>query len=173
MIKLSIIGILLLILTGCSKAPTYPSHNPQTYQTAQTRPVSNDPVINKLHTQYKKWHHTPYKYGGVCLDGVDCSGLVELIYKDAFGIIIPRSTKKQIYIGKKIDYAQIRPGDLVFFKTGYNKRHVGIYFGDNTFLHSSKKYGVIISSINNPYWRERYWMSRRVLGTTRAYTAKY
>ena len=174
MIKLSIIVMLLLILTGCSKAPTYPSHYVKPQQTSkQSKPVSKDPVINSLHAEYKKWHHTPYKYGGVCLDGVDCSGLVKVIYKNAFGVDIPRTTKDQVKIGKKIKYAQIRPGDLIFFKTGYNKRHVGIYFGDNTFLHTSKKYGVIISSINNPYWREKYWMCRRVLSTARTYTAKY
>ncbi|MBU0631798.1 C40 family peptidase [bacterium] len=170
MIKLFIvIGSLLLLLSGCSSTPSYP----QTDKRALTSNVSQDPIINELHAQYKKWHHAPYKYGGVCLEGVDCSGLIQAIYKDAFGIDIPRTTKEQLYIGKKIKYSHIKPGDLIFFRTGYNVRHVGIYFGQNSFLHASKKYGVIISSINNPYWREKYLMSRKVLGTSWAYTAKY
>ncbi|WP_345992541.1 NlpC/P60 family protein [Sulfurimonas sp. HSL-1716] len=173
MIKFSIIITLLLIITGCSKAPTYPTNYIQPHrQKISSRPISKNPVVNKLHAEYKRWHYAPYKYGGVCLDGVDCSGLVERIYKDAFGIEIPRTTKEQVKIGKRIKYSQIRPGDLIFFKTGYDKRHVGIYFGGNTFLHTSKKHGVIISSINNPYWRKRYWMCRRVLSTPRAYAAK-
>lgn len=170
MIKLFIvIGLLLLVFTGCSSTPSYP----QTDQRASMSRVSEDPIINRLHAQYKKWHHAPYKYGGVCLDGVDCSGLIQAIYKDAFGIDIPRTTKEQLYIGTKIKYSRIKPGDLIFFRTGYNVRHVGIYFGQNSFLHASKKYGVIISSINNPYWRGKYLMSRKVLGTSWAYTAKY
>lgn len=159
----------LLFITGCSSpAPRYDTR----YQKKYEHPVSNNPIVNELHEQYKKWHHTPYKYGGVCLDGVDCSGLVERIYLDGFGLKLPRTTNKQMHLGKWVSRSKLKPGDLIFFKTGVTRRHVGIYFGGNTFLHASTHYGVIISSLSNPYWRKRYYTARRILRTAGAYTAK-
>ena len=173
MIKLGTVIAFILLFGGCSQTPTYPkTYEKKDVKQLPVSQVSKDPVTNKLHAQYKKWHHAPYKYGGVCLDGVDCSGLVKVIYRDAFNLNIPRSTKDQVKIGKRIKYTDIKPGDMIFFKTGHKQRHVGIYFGDNTFLHTSADYGVIISSFNNPYWREKYLMSRRVLTANRAYAAK-
>jgi cell wall-associated NlpC family hydrolase len=56
-----------------------------------------------------------------------------------------------------------KEGDLVFFKTGFNTRHAGIIIEQDKFMHTSQKNGVSISSLSNPYWKSRYWQSRRVL----------
>jgi cell wall-associated NlpC family hydrolase len=57
---------------------------------------------------------------------------------------------------------ELQTADLVFFKTGWKTRHVGIYIGEGQFLHASTSRGVMISSLDNPYWQRHYWTSRRV-----------
>ena len=107
--------------------------------------------------QYKKWAKTPYRSGGMSRKGVDCSGLVRMIFSQQFGIELPRTVKHQVRMGQKITKKNIQPGNLVFFKTGARSRHVGIYLGNHEFLHASAKMGVIVSSLKNPYWAPRLW----------------
>ena len=78
------------------------------------------------------------------------------------GIELPRTTKFQSQIGKGIKQSELRSGDLVFFKSDAKARHVGIYIEDGKFLHTSKKTGVTISKLSNYYWKDKYWLSRRV-----------
>jgi lipoprotein Spr/probable lipoprotein NlpC len=89
--------------------------------------------------------------------------LVQDIFKNSFKITIPRTTNRQVKLGKRVDRNELQVSDLVFFKTGWNVRHVGIYMGDNDFLHASVSQGVMISSLNNVYWKSKYWQSRRVI----------
>jgi len=110
-----------------------------------------------LMKQYKKWAKTPYRSGGMSRKGVDCSGLVSMIFSHQFGIELPRTVRRQAHIGQKISKKNIEPGNLVFFKTGARSRHVGIYLGNYEFLHASAKKGVIVSSLKNPYWAPRLW----------------
>ncbi len=116
-----------------------------------------------LYDEYKRWYKTPYKYGGVSKDGVDCSGFVQSVYRNAFGVRIPRTTKEQSKIGYLISKNSTDSGDVLLFKTGYDSFHSAIYLEDGNFIHSSSKYGVMISNLNNPYWKRTYWQSRRVL----------
>ena len=99
-----------------------------------------------------------YANGGVTPRGFDCSGYVMYVYEKN-GILLPRSVKSQYKAGKKIGPRQIKPGDLVFFKTSKRKRysHVGIYVGDNLFIHAPRT-GKRISyaGLDNPYWKKRY-----------------
>ncbi len=74
---------------------------------------------------------------------------------------MPRSTELMAKMGKKIDRKQLRAGDLVFFKTSYKVRHVGIYIEKGQFLHASSSKGVMISRLDNVYWADKYWQSRR------------
>ena len=76
---------------------------------------------------------------------------------------IPRTTKWQVKIGSFVKRNTLKIADLVFFKTGWDTRHVGIYIGDNRFLHASVSKGVMISSLSNVYWNSKYWQSRRVI----------
>lgn len=126
--------------------------------------VSNSESIkNALQRHYSEWKGVIYKYGGLSKNGIDCSGFVYITYKNLFNKNIPRSTKLLANSGKFINKSQLQPGDLVLYKTTSTVRHVGIYYGDNKFLHASKSRGVMISDMNLDYWRSRYWQSRRVL----------
>lgn len=110
-----------------------------------------------LMDQYEKWANTPYRSGGMGQEGVDCSALVHLIFLQKFGISLPRTVARQARVGKRVNRKNLKPGHLVFFKTGTRSRHVGIYVGNEKFLHASAKKGVIISTLKNPYWAPRIW----------------
>ena len=124
---------------------------------------SQSQVTNALYAQHKTWHGTPYRLGGLSRKGIDCSGFVYLTFKQRFGITLPRTTKEQAKQGDKISLRKLKSGDLVFFKTGWRTRHVGIYIGNGKFLHASTSKGVIISKLDNVYWKKKYWRSRRIL----------
>ncbi|MBU9843661.1 NlpC/P60 family protein [Rahnella ecdela] len=111
---------------------------------------------------YLRWKGTHYLYGGTNRQGVDCSSLTRHIYQESFGIHLPRTTYRQIKTGKRIAIPQLRIGDLVFFHTGRYERHVGIYLGDQKFIHASKIKGVTISKMNNVYWRNKFLDARRL-----------
>jgi lipoprotein Spr/probable lipoprotein NlpC len=149
-------------LSGCSsryvKTPTHSSYRTK-HHTKQKHTLS---VKSALYREYKKWKNTPYRYGGNSLRGVDCSSLVQQIYRDALNIRVPRTTKQQAKAGYWVARKRVKEGDLVLFKTGYNTRHSGIYLTNGNFINSSTSNGVTISNLNNPYWRSKYWQSRRV-----------
>ena len=164
---------LLLLLSGCS---TKSSPNARRSYLANlnkiAQPQKEDPpyrlqstnsIKEALYEEYKKWYGVKYCYGGSSKNGVDCSALVQIIYKDAFNLKVPRTTKEQAKAGYKISKSKIAEGDLVLFKTGWNTRHSGIYIEKGNFLHASSKHGVTISNLNNPYWKNKYWQTRRVL----------
>ena len=116
-----------------------------------------------LFSEYEKWRGVPYKLGGVSLTGVDCSSFIQQVYYDAFGLRIPRTTINQLKIGIEVDKKDLKVGDMIFFRTGWDVRHVGIIIEDGAFVHASTSQGVTISSIYNPYWVDNYYQSRRIL----------
>ncbi|WP_346840203.1 NlpC/P60 family protein [Microbulbifer sp. SAOS-129_SWC] len=147
-----------------SQDPTHanqPSHDQQAPR-SQPSPSPSELLKASLYKQYRAWKGIPYRYGGMSKRGVDCSALVYLIYRDDMGIQLPRTTKYQASAGKAIKRSQLRPGDLVFFKTDRRGRHVGIYLEDGKFLHASASKGVTISQMTDYYWKSRYWRARRV-----------
>lgn len=117
----------------------------------------------KLEQQYKQYQGIAYKYGGTDKNGFDCSGFVNKVYKDAFNIQLPRTTKEMAKLGKKINRNNLKIGDLVFFKPSKKYMHLGIYVGNNLFMHSSSSKGVTKSSINNAYWIKKYKFAKRIL----------
>lgn len=147
--------LMLLLMSGCS------TRSPGTHSASRNAQINyND--LDKLYPYHNKWHQTPYKLGGFGSNGIDCSAFVQRAFKDNFNITLPRTTKSLANYGKKVPRSNIRTSDLVFFKTGYNTRHVGIYLQHGDFMHASSSEGVIISNIDDPYWKNRYWMARRV-----------
>ena len=104
-----------------------------------------------------------YRLGGSTRKGIDCSAFVQRTFREQFGLELPRSTSEQQDSGKSISRAQLRTGDLVLFRAGSTGRHVGIYIGNNQFVHASTSSGVTISSMDEPYWKKRYNEARRVL----------
>ena len=107
----------------------------------------------------------PYLRGGNSAEtGFDCSGFVRAIYKDTIGLILPRSADQQASATQKIDKSELKPGDLVFFNTLKRSfSHVGIYLGDNKFIHSPRSgSSVRIEDMRIPYWNVRFDGARRV-----------
>lgn len=114
--------------------------------------------------QVIKFLDTPYKYGGNTENGIDCSGFTRQIFLNALNIDLPRSAREQFNIGEPIEKEDLSFGDLVFFNTQRrsNPGHVGIYIGDNQFIHASRTLGVTISSLDETYYKKRYVGARRV-----------
>jgi len=161
--KLLSVFIFSLLLVACSSAPRHVS-TISSVKVSEARVDLNDTrkVKQLLSQQYQDWHRVRHRMGGLSKNGIDCSGLVYKTYREQFGINMPRSTDAQSETGRKINRKQLKAGDLVFFKTGLFSRHVGIYIDNDNFLHVSTKRGVKISSLENPYWSDTYWQSRRV-----------
>ena len=111
---------------------------------------------------YSEWKDVRYKMGGSSKSGIDCSAFTQKIYKEKFGVKIPRSTKTQVDVGVEVKKSELIPGDLVFFKTGKTDRHVGVYVGNGEFLHSSIK-GVQYTKLDKPFYKKNYWTSRRII----------
>lgn len=120
-------------------------------------------VNYKLQDFYSNWNGVKYKWGGNSKRGIDCSAFIQQAYKKSFNINIPRTTKTQVKVGKTIEKSQLEIGDLVFFKTGYDTRHVGIYLDNGQFMHASTKKGVTISKLNNVYYKKHYWTAKRII----------
>jgi cell wall-associated NlpC family hydrolase len=106
-----------------------------------------------------------YKFGGTTPEGgLDCSGLVRYIFKEAWDTDLPRTAEEISRVGEHIDKKDLQPGDLVFYNTlrrGFS--HVGIYLGDNKFIHSPSAGGhVRIESMDIQYWKKRFNGARRI-----------
>ena len=104
-----------------------------------------------------QWEGTPYRLGGNSHKSIDCSALSSRTYKELFDIDLPRTARDQAGQGTTIPQSELQPGDLIFFKTGRYQNHVGVYMGNNIFMHASSTNGVTVSEINSPYWQKRFW----------------
>ncbi|WP_153108843.1 C40 family peptidase [Propionivibrio limicola] len=107
-----------------------------------------------------------YRFGGTNPDtGLDCSGFVQIVFKDAIGKLLPRTAREQSEIGVAIDAKELKPGDLVFFNTMRRAfSHVGIYLGNNQFLHAPRTGSQVrVDDMSKSYWVQRYNGARRVL----------
>lgn len=107
-----------------------------------------------------------YKRGGNTIDGMDCSRFVQVVFKDAAGVDLPRRAADMSRVGDRIESKrQLKPADLVFFNTlSRSFSHVGIYVGDDLFLHSPSSGGFIrIDDMREPYWAKRYNGARRII----------
>src|SRR5688572_26951111 len=108
---------------------------------------------------------TPYRYGGNTPEGgFDCSGLVTFVYRDSAGIGLPRSSRDLAAMDvPKVARKRLASGDLVFFGAG-DVSHVGIYVGENRFVHAPNSGGTVrLDTLDGAYWKDRYLFARRVL----------
>jgi cell wall-associated NlpC family hydrolase len=108
-----------------------------------------------------------YKFGGNNPDqGLDCSGFVRYVFQQATGINLPRTSREQATVGQSVSKEQLQPGDLVFFNTRrFQFSHVGVYLGENRFVHSPSKGGSVeVVNLDNKYWTKAFNGARRVLG---------
>jgi cell wall-associated NlpC family hydrolase len=108
-----------------------------------------------------------YRYGGETPEsGVDCSGLVRYVFQQVTGVTLPRTSKELSRLGNNVASADLVPGDLVFFNTRRLPfSHVGIYLGDNRFIHApSTGSEVEISRLSESYWQKHFNGARRLVG---------
>jgi lipoprotein Spr len=121
--------------------------------------ISNIPLLKKI----DEWYGTPYNYGGSTKNGVDCSYFTLDVMQGAYNINLKRTAAEQYEQTSRINWEELKEGDLIFFKTeGPNKiSHVGIYLSNNKFVHASVRNGVTISDLSDPYYqRTLYSMGR-------------
>ena len=108
----------------------------------------------------------PYGWGATGPNSFDCSGLTYYAAHKTLGIILPRVAADQAFVGVHVDLGNLRPGDLVFYENTYGPgiTHVGIYIGNNQWVSAANETdGVTISSLDEPYWKERYAGARRIV----------
>ena len=115
----------LSILAGC--AGTQGNKNLLDSEKNTTHKFSKNEKTNlkRIHSVYSSWHGVPYKYGGTSRRGLDCSSFVQKVYKNAFNINLPRTTKQQVKLGRWIPEETAKVGDLVFFNLKFTLEFVG------------------------------------------------
>ena len=157
-----IVVALILNSVSCTTPKMQPAN--ASHATRQVRrSASADDREKRILDEYKQWRGTGHKMGGTGSKGIDCSGFVQAIYRDAFHIELPRTTKAQVKLGKPVSVKALQPGDLVFFKPPTYARHVGIFLSQSEFVHASKNKGVTVSKIDAYYWGKYFWTARRII----------
>lgn len=116
----------------------------------------------KLIAYIDEWWGVPYKYGGGSMKGIDCSNFIKGLTQYTYGVTLPRTSKDQAVFCKTIEKTALKEGDLVFFNTGVGISHVGLYLANNKFVHASTSLGVVISSLNESYWKKRFVKAGRI-----------
>ncbi len=125
----------------------------------------------KFEDEVKEYLGTPYRKGGTTRKGMDCSGFARTVYDELLGLELPHSSGDQFRSSElqKIDASELQAGDLVFFANKKKKRsnqrinHVGVYLSDGQFIHASSSEGIIVSSLDEKYWKMRFVGSKRHL----------
>jgi cell wall-associated NlpC family hydrolase len=108
-----------------------------------------------------------YKWGGnTPATGLDCSGLVRYVFQQVTGVTLPRTAKDMSQLGEQVTAPDLKPGDLVFFNTRrFAFSHVGIYLGDNRFVHAPRRgREVEVATLDSSFWQQRFNGARRMVG---------
>lgn len=125
--------------------------------------VDEDKISNiKLYRFIEDWYGVPYKYAGKSKSGIDCSGFTCVLYNDVYSAVLQGSAAT-LYTGcTVIKKDELREGDLVFFKIDKDKiSHVGIYLHNNKFVHASSSKGIIISDLEDAYYKKYFFRAGR------------
>lgn len=102
-----------------------------------------------------------YKYGGLDIDGFDCSGLVHYVY-NCFGIELPHSSKTLSRLRDKVNLSEIKPADILIFKLG-RRWHSALYIADDLFIHAPSRGEKVRTEGLNEYWKKRFKCALRIL----------
>ena len=116
-----------------------------------------------LYETIHDWLGTPYKYSGDCKDGIDCSGFVCMLYQKVYGMELGASAAEIYKSAKPLKKNSLHEGDLVFFRINKKRvSHVGIYLMNNKFAHATVQNGVIISDLDEAYYKKYFFKGGRV-----------
>lgn len=121
--------------------------------------VTNEKLISFL----EDWYGIPYQYGGESRKGIDCSAFTSVMMDSVYGISLPRTAREQYARGERIKKTDLAQGDLVFFNTSGGISHVGVFLSNNKFVHASTSSGVMISDLDDAYFKRRYVGAARPL----------
>ena len=163
---LFLIGFLSLILSGCASQSVRLPELETEPAAAPVPAVNATDRASSVAMQSLAYLGTPYRAGGLSPQtGFDCSGLVAYVYREGAGLALPRNTFDLSRLGQPIERAALRPGDLVFYNTqGREYSHVGIYLGEDRFIHAPSSGGEVrVESLRADYWVRRYNGARRVI----------
>jgi hypothetical protein len=165
-------GLLALVclLSACSSTPTRSTASHDTGLRARGAPI-NDPSagLEEISIEAMALVGTPYRYGGNTPDtGFDCSGLVRYVVQRAASVNLPRTAAEMGRRGASLERRDVASGDLVFFNTtGQPNSHVGIYVGQNRFVHAPATGGTVrLEDMTKSYWASRYMGARRVVAAS-------
>ncbi|PQJ21144.1 C40 family peptidase [Tenacibaculum sp. SG-28] len=161
--RLAILLYIVFSLTSCGSSKTTSSYNPR---------KTNEPkatVADKITWTAVSYKGTPYRYGGTTKKGMDCSGLIYTSFKER-NRDIPRTSGEMYKYGKPITLKNVQRGDLLFFITSKKRgriNHVGLVTSIKNktvyFIHSTTSKGVIVSNMEQPYWKRTFVKAKRVL----------
>lgn len=156
---LSLLAFACLLFLGAGCAPKVVIQSPATPPPQSASIVPS--VSEILLSHFQAWKGVRHRVGGTDRQGVDCSGLVQVVFRDAFQVDLPRTSRAQSRAGQPVDSRDLRPGDLLYF---LDKRgdHIGVVVSDRTFMHASASQGVILSTLDG-YWWPRLKRVQRVL----------
>lgn len=158
--RLLLPALLLLCLSSCHTSAPRLDYRALARASVQLGMDIGPKDNHRLYLTAAEWIGTPYRNGGHTKRGTDCSGLTGEIYRKVYRVRLPRSTGEQLAACRKVARRGLKEGDLVFFHNGKSRKkvtHVGIYLKDDKFVHASTSRGVIVSSLDENYWR-RCWM---------------
>lgn len=164
--------VLLATLAGCGRddvRPTPRASAPATPAATRDWPMvaPDDPAAaNAVLMRAISLVGTPYRYGGNTPEGgFDCSGLVNYVFRDMLDLRLPRTSRDlAAYQGPKIEPRRLAAADLVFFGSGSQVTHVGIYVGEGRFVHAPSSGGTVrLDHLDGSYWRQHYSGAKRVL----------
>jgi lipoprotein Spr len=173
-IKYSLVSLVLIYFTACKQHQTLSTEKTESKKEttssslkkkyAEKLGVSESAITNqKLYQFINEWYGVPYKYAGKDKGGIDCSGLASTLYNSVYQKKISPTTKILVDEVKTISISNLKEGDLVFFNIdSKNASHVGVYLQNNKFIHASSKKGVMISDLNEPYFKKYFMSAGRV-----------
>lgn len=174
---LPIVIVLSLFLASCSSSvrfrtdksgssnKIYTERNNNDNHNAAQRTIEypSDDLALRIINEAESWIGVPYKYGGEDRLGADCSGFVWNVFS-SIGFALPRTAHQQYQFAMPINRNELRTSDLIFFSNDPTVDHVGIYVGNNNFIHASTSKGVIISSLSQNYYSARIRGFGRIAG---------
>jgi cell wall-associated NlpC family hydrolase len=124
-----------------------------------------DPITGKINGFVKKWWNVPYVYGGNSKRGIDCSALTQRFYSEVFNTTIPRTASSQYKAATKVSEEELQVGDLVFFSSKISPSgwHVGVYIGDDQFIHAAnRKDDIKISCLSDSVYKKLFKGAGRI-----------